>query len=261
MNDDIRDPDAPSDDVWQPIRASLREVAVPADAREGAIAAALAEFDALRAVPVAAAAAAVAAGDIVSIDARRQRRYRWLTGAAAAVVVLAVGGIVAGTIGRSSDDSTNVAIEPASAPAADAANSADAGQLEAVPKAAAETGVMTATAETLAPGGGDTIAATESTAAAAATESTPPPTIGSIDGAASPDNAPPVDSPDQLAAFAADPPATTRAAPTTACLPPGVEVLGEVVYRQQQAIVVRAPTGQISAIDRLTCAVLITVDP
>lgn len=260
MNDDIRDPDAPSDDVWQPIRASLREVAVPTDAREGAIAAALAEFDALHAVPAAAAAAAAAAvpaGDIVSLDARRQRRYRWLAGAAAAVVVLAVGGIVAGNIGRSNDDSTNVAIEPASAPAAE---SADAGQFEAAPKAAAETGVMTATAETMAPGGGDTIAVTESTAAAAA-ESTTPPTIGSIDGAASPSAAPPVESPDQLAAFAATAPATARLAPTTACLPPEVEVLGEVVYRQQQAIVVRAPTGQISAIDRLTCAVLITVDP
>ena len=257
MNDDIRDPDAPSDDVWQPIRASLREVAVPTDAREGAIAAALAEFDALHAVPVAAAAAAVPAGDIVSLDARRQRRYRWLTGAAAAVVVLAVGGIVAGNIGRSNDDSTNVAIEPASAPAAE---SADAGQFEAAPKAAAETGVMTATAETMAPGGGDTIAVTESTAAAAA-ESTTPPTIGSIDGAASPSAAPPVESPDQLVEYAATVPAASRQAPTNACLPPEVEVLGEVVYRQQQAIVVRAPTGQISAIDRLTCAVLITVDP
>jgi hypothetical protein len=40
-----------------------------------------------------------------------------------------------------------------------------------------------------------------------------------------------------------------------------VDVLGEVVYRQQQAIVVRTPTGQISAIDRLSCAVLVTVDP
>lgn len=260
MNDDIRDPDAPSDDVWQPIRASLREVAVPADAREGAIAAALAEFDALRAVPVSAAAAAVPAGDIVSLDARRQRRYRWLTGAAAAVVVLAIGGIVASNIGRSNDDSTNVAIEPASAPAAESAESADAGQFEAAPKAAAETGVMTATAETMAPGGGGTIAVTESTAAAA-TESTTSPTIGSIDGAANPTAAPPVDSPDQLAAFAAAAPTTARLAPTTACLPAGAEVLGEVVYRQQQAIVVRAPTGQISAIDRLTCAVLITVDP
>jgi hypothetical protein len=172
---------------------------------------------------------------------------------------LAVGGIVASTIGRSSDDSTNVAIEPASAPAANAADATDAGQLEAAPKAAAETGVMTATAETLAPGVGDTMAVTESTAAAA--ESTTPPTIGSIDGAASPDNAPSVDSPDQLATFAADPPATSRMAPTTACLPPGVDVLGEVVYRQQQAIVVRTPTGQISAIDRLSCAVLVTVDP
>jgi hypothetical protein len=246
--------------VWQPIRASLRDVAVPADARDSAIAAALAEFDALHALPTAAAATAPAsaAGELVSLDARRQRRYRWLTGAAAAVVVLAVGGIVAGTIGRSSDDSTNVAIEPASAPAADAADAADAGQVEAAPKNAAETGVMTATAETLAPGGGDTIAVTESTAAA---ESTTPPTIGSIDGAASPDNAPSVESPDQLAAFAADPPATSRMAPSTACLPPGVDVLGEVVYRQQQAIVVRTPTGQISAIDRLSCAVLVTVDP
>jgi hypothetical protein len=58
MTDDIRDPDAPSDAVWLPIRASLRDVAVPADAREDAIAAALAEFDALQTTPAAAAAAA-----------------------------------------------------------------------------------------------------------------------------------------------------------------------------------------------------------
>lgn len=264
MNDDIRDPDAPSDAVWLPIRASLRAVAVPVDAREDAIAAALAEFDALQAVPAAAAAATAAApvGNMVSLDERRQRRYRWLTSAAAAIVVLAGVGIVAGTIGRSSDDSTNVAGEPASATAAesaDAAGSAAAGQFESAPKAAAEPGVMTAAAETLAPSGGGGVAATESTAAAA--ESTTPPTIGSIDGAASPGNTTPVDSPDQLVEYAATVPAASRQAPTNACLPPEVEVLGEVVYRQQQAIVVRAPTGQISAIDRLTCAVLVTVDP
>jgi len=274
MNDDIRDPDAPSDAVWLPIRASLRDVAVPVDAREDAIAAALAEFDALQATPAAATAAAAAAGpaatpvsstaaQVVSLADRRQRRYRWLTGAAAAIGVMAGVGIVAGTIGRSSDDSTNVAVEPAAAPAADddPQGGAVAGGLpEAAPKAAAETGVMTATAETLAPGGVDTLAATESTAAAA-TESTPPPTIGSIDGAASPGNTTPVDSPDQLVEYAATVPATSRQSPINACLPAEVEVLGEVVYRQQQAIVVRAPTGQISAIDRLTCAVLVTVDP
>jgi hypothetical protein len=268
MTDDIRDPDAPSDAVWLPIRASLRDVAVPADAREDAIAAALAEFDALQTTPAAAAAAVAGqaaapvsstANQVVSLADRRQRRYRWLTSAAAAIVVLAGVGIVAGNIGRSSDDSTTVAVEPASATAAESAESADAGQFESAPKAAAEPGVMTATAETLAPGGVDTLAATESTAAAA--ESTTPPTIGSIDGAASPGNTTPVDSPDQLVEYAATVPAASRQAPTNACLPPEVEVLGEVVYRQQQAIVVRAPTGQISAIDRLTCAVLVTVDP
>jgi hypothetical protein len=274
MNDDIRDPDAPSDAVWLPIRASLRDVAVPVDAREDAIAAALAEFDALQATPAAAAAAVAVAGpaatpvsstatEVVSLADRRQRRYRWLPSAAAAMVVLAGVGIVAGTIGRSSNDTANVAVEPASATADDddPQGGAVAGGLpEAAPKAAAETGLMTATAETLAPGGVDTLAATESTAAAAA-ESTTPPTIGSIDGAANPGNTTPVDSPDQLVEYAATVPAASRQAPTNACLPPEVEVLGEVVYRQQQAIVVRAPTGQISAIDRLTCAVLVTVDP
>jgi hypothetical protein len=268
MNDDRRDPDAPSDAVWLPIRASMRDVAVPADAREGAIAAALAEFDALQATPAAAAVAgpaaapvSIAADQVVSLADRRQRRYRWLTGAAAAIVVLAAGGIIAGNIGRSSNDSTNVAFVPSSAPAAEAAKSADAGGLsESAPEAAAETGVLTAAAETLAPGiDSDAAAVTESTAAAAA--ATPPPTIGSIDGAASPGNTTPVDSPAQLVEFASSAPAINGQAPTNACLPPGVEVLGEVMYRQQQAIVVRAPTGQISAIDRLTCAVLVTVDP
>ena len=260
MNDDTRDPDAPSDDVWLPIRASLRDVAVPADAREGAIAAALAEFDALHAVPAAAAAtapsAAAAAGAVVSLVDRRQQRYRWLTGAAAAIVVLAVGGLVASNVGRSNDDGTNVAIEPASAEMADAAS-----QSAATQKAAPDTGVLMATAETMAPAAGGQAAATESTAAAA--ESTAPvPTIGSIDGAAEFGNAPSVETPEQLAAFAASVPESARQpTPVNACLPPDVDVLGQVVYRQQQALVVRAPTGQISAIERLSCAVLVTVGP
>lgn len=256
MNDDTRDPDAPSDDVWLPIRASLREVAVPADARERAVAAALAEFDALQAVPAAAAAAAAPTGDVVSLVDRRQRRYRWLTSAAAAIVVLAVGGLVASNVGRSTDDGTDVAVEPAAATTADAA-----AQPETAAKADPDTGVLMATAETMAPAAGNQAAATESTAAAA--ESTAPlPTIGSIDGAAEYGNAPSVESPEQLAAFAASVPTTARqTTPVSACLPPGVEVLGPVVYRQQQALVVRTPTGQLSAIDRLSCAVLVTVDP
>ena len=85
MSDDTLDPGAPSEAEWLPIRASLRDVAVPAKAREQALAAALGVFDELQATTLDTVTDA--AEPPVSLATHRARRYRWLTGAAAAVAV------------------------------------------------------------------------------------------------------------------------------------------------------------------------------
>ena len=84
MSDDAFDPDDMTDADWPSVRAALRDVVVPADAREAAIAAALGEFDELRATPAT----------VVSLASRRKRQYRMLSYAAAAVAVLFVGGVM-----------------------------------------------------------------------------------------------------------------------------------------------------------------------
>ncbi len=268
MSDDTFDPGAPSDAEWLPLRASLRDVTVPADAREQALAAALAAFDELQAAPLAAAATVEPP---VSLAAHRERRYRWLTGAAAAVAVLAVGGIVLRSLDTRSDDDSTVAVATeatASANAATQSDKASAGGATIAPEAkqaeAAETGVLTATADTLAPATAETMTGVGATSPAPVPADAPVSTIGSIDGAAEYGTAPEVDSPEALVAFAAavaDTPSPTRSAPAAACLSGDVEILGTVVYRQQQAIVVRSASGAISALDVFSCAVIVTVQP
>ncbi len=270
MSDDTLDPGAPSEAEWLPLRASLRDVAVPAEAREQALAAALAAFDELQGAPLAAAAAAPAAPP-VSLAAHRERRYRWLAGAAAAVAVLAVGGVVLRSLDTRSDDGSNVAVATeasASSNAATQSDAAPAGSDVVVPEAkqaeATATGVLTATADTLAPAPAETMTGVGVTSPVPAPANAPVSTIGSIDGAAEYGTAPTIDSPQALAAFAADltaTSATTRSIPAAACLPSDVEVLGTVVYRQQQAIVVRSADGAISALDSFSCAVIVTVQP
>lgn len=88
------------------LRAELAAVPVAADVRERAIVAALDVFDELAAVRNPDIAAAAALPDaprapVVSLLARRQRQYRWLTGVAAAGLVVVV---AAGVINRGSDD-------------------------------------------------------------------------------------------------------------------------------------------------------------
>lgn len=268
MSDDTLDPGAPSEAEWLPLRASLRDVAVPAEAREQALAAALAAFDELHATPLAGAAA-VPPAPPVSLAAHRERRYRWLAGAAAAVAVLAVGGAVLRSLDTRSDDGSDVAVATEATASANAATQSDpaaADSAAVAPEAkqaeATVTGVLTATADTLAAAPAETMTGVGANSPVPA--NAPVSTIGSIDGAADYGTAPAIDSPQALAAYAADVSATptaTRSIPAPACLPNDVEVLGTVVYRQQQAIVVRSADGAISALDSFSCAVIVTVQP
>lgn len=98
------------------LRSRLADVPVPAEARESAVAAALAAFDEIKAtgsdvepeLAAAVAATKVAAiAPVVSLHERRQRQYRWIGGAAAAAVVavLAIG--VLGNLGGESRDESS----------------------------------------------------------------------------------------------------------------------------------------------------------
>ncbi len=130
MSDDTFDPDALSEAEWSPIGRALSDVAVPAAARESAVAAALAVFDELQASGELRATDSIAAtaivddmtsgdtvsgdtvsgdtvssaskgADVVRLEDRRRRRYRMLSRVAAAVAVLFIGGVAARGLSRS----------------------------------------------------------------------------------------------------------------------------------------------------------------
>jgi hypothetical protein len=258
MSDEILDPDAPSDAEWLPVRAAMRDVAVPAEAREFAISAALAAFDELHGeVPVAAAAAAAVAADrpadVVSLQTRMGSRWtRWVGSAAAAVAVLAVGGVVINGMGGSSND--QVSIEPTAA--VESAFATDTAKM-------AEVTAENATEMAPVPG----------TAAPLEGPNTSP-TIGSIESGAEADTTIPqvvvamapteeVASTDELTEYAT----RTAAAPPMANLPDstcsltGSEIIGVVTFQGVTAIVVRNADSSYSAIGADTCTVLATVTP
>lgn len=265
MSDEILDPDALSDAEWLPVRATLRDIAVPAEARESAIGAALAAFDEIHGtmhveVPAAAAAAAslpgVAddrGGNVVSLQTRMGSRWtRWVGSAAAAVAVLAVGGVVINGLGRSSNDQVSIDATTAveSALSTDTAKMSDAAGMNATDMEPTSGGVES---------GGSPV---------------PESTISSIDGGAIAETVPAqvvtamapteaVADPDGLADYAtrtaAAPP--MAALPDSACRPDGAETIGVITFQGATAIVVRNPDSSYSAISADTCAVLATVTP
>lgn len=257
MSDEILDPDAPSDAEWLPVRAAMRDVAVPAEAREMAISAALAAFDELHGEVLVAAAAAVPASgqpaDVVSLQTRVGSRWtRWVGSAAAAVAVLAVGGVIINGFGRSSND--QVSIEPTTA--VESAFSTDAAKM-------AEAATENATAVAPMAGTTDELGGTSA-----------PPTIGSIGSGAEADTTMPnvvvamapteeIASTDELTEYATRTAAAPPMAdlPDSACNPPGSEIIGVVTFQGVTAIVVRNADSSYSAIGADTCAVLATVTP
>jgi hypothetical protein len=150
------------------VRSALSDVApVDGSAKDDALAAALAEFDALHVAATAAAPVAT----VTSLQSRR-RAYRALTGVAAAVAILAIG-VAAINGGRGSDEKNSAAVRVESAPAGTiAASAAEA------PKAAAATG---AAAGTAAPSAAETVAASQADNATAGATLAAPPSVDTTD--------------------------------------------------------------------------------
>lgn len=214
------------------VRAALADVEpASADARERAVSVALAEFDRLH----APATVATGGGTVVRLGGWSTWRWRVLSGAAAAAVVALVGMVVLSG-GRSTDDLSTTEVSD------DAARTLDAPLMTAVPEAAGDE---------------------------------PRPTIGGIFGPA--EAVLVISTPDELLAYAsierdvtpppkgADSTPDTGAATTRAdlpCVTEGTVGLGEVVYLETPAVVVRdLATGAVRALDTGTCAVLVEVEP
>lgn len=267
-------------------RTALADVAVPAGARENALAAAMSVFDRLQderlgdgggadaTIGTIATAPAPAPGNVIRFE-RRRRTYRLLTGAAAAVGVLFVGALVVGglgSMGGSDEESTAIAPEAAAnSPQPDAARVTDdpatpmMESAEAAPMGdaggAGEPG--DAAFSTASPAAIESAAASEITEAPAATEApAPEDSVSSIAGPA--DLVVAITTPQALLDYAnTQQPVLPLPGLALPCVDEGDEAVGQVSYQGTPAVVVRDPgTGEVSALDLAGgCAVLATVTP
>lgn len=231
-------------------RAALRQVEVPSDARERAVAAALAAFaaplDPAGNDPLAAAAASSATSTVVQFE-RRRRQHRLL--GAAAVAVLLVGAAAFANLGGSDDDvaSSGTASAPKIEGATDSSDAEGEATRMADPALSDSAGAVE-------------MALPAATAAPAATET--PATIGSI-GAPVDQLAEQLESESELLAYAADrEPLPGAPEGGISCAGADAAVLGEVVYVGRSAVVVRDPaSGVVTAFDSATCEVIASVVP
>jgi trimeric autotransporter adhesin len=235
-------------DSFTRVRAALSQTDPLVTAtKDAAIAAALAEFDALRSTTPAAAAPAATA-IVTSLQSRRARTYRVLTGVAAAAII----GVVA-IAALNSSGSGDDALSSAAATAAPT-------ELPELKSAA------------------DTASAPAATGAAASDAA------GSAEATA--DTLPVIDTPEALTQYAArvEIAATTAAAPAepfpssttvaaagtapvadngssaVSCPTSDQFVLGAIFYQGTPALVVRdSATGALRAIDDTNCRVLVEV--
>lgn len=232
------------------VQAALGEIgAAPGSAKNAALAAALAEFDALR----VAASPAAATATVTSLQSRR-RTYRALTGVAAAVAILAIGiAAINGARGRNDSASTAVRLDSA---AADTTSQAAAGAPAL--KVATDSGAPAGTA-----------ASSAAATVAAATASGDATAIAAA--------APPVDTNAALVAYAAGVEGLTSPAPQSptttvqpdgafgslpvSCLTANLVVLGgPITVNGTPAFAVRnTSTGVLQAIAPADCAVLLDV--
>lgn len=239
--------------TYRTIRTSMRAVAPPsAQARDAALAAALATFDGLGVEDVVAATApertGVAAGapvapprpNVVSIE--RRRRWNQVLVAAAAVAIVGVAGVaLAGMFSGSDQDSASTG----SVLAADA-NTESAGSSK-VGVAGVEDGTVAAiTSDPAAPPSSDI-------------STQPTETIGSIDGGASP-----VPEYTEPAALRSLPEPTSRVAPTfefECPLESTQELVLEITWRGTPALVVRDTVTRLITVLDAQCTTLVTVQP
>lgn len=241
------------------LRTELVAVHVPPDARTTGVAAALAVFDELQ---ESAADTGAPPAQVISLDERRRRQYRWLTGAAAAVAVLVVGTAVLNSGGE--DKKTSGSLDAATAQNSQSQKSRTPTQ--PVPQAGAPTSGTTA----LATAGSAPIAASTpiagginspavvtawalapsfTTAAEIASYAANPgfgqPAAGSVESGVS-----------TVAGSAAD----DRAAYNTNCLANVTTPFAAVVFQGQQVLVVRDTTSkQLNVIDPVTCRIVTTI--
>ena len=222
------------------VRAVLSDVSPAADdTKAAALAAALAEFDALRA-PATRTATPVAAATVISLHSRRLRVYRAAMGvAAAAVVVVAIAAL--GSNGEDAKSSSGTQPPVAAA--------------EALPqlKVAADTAAPAATAAAAGDGSPQSSEATlpaidspaelQQFAASAAS--------GDLAAATSPAPA------GTAAPAVAEAPASGGTFSQLACINSDQVVLGDISYQGTPAYAVRnIATGALQALDAIDCRVL-----
>ncbi len=227
------------------VRAALSDVEPVADStKASALAAALAEFDALRA-PASRTATPTAAATVISLQSRRLRAYRVVMGvAAAAVVVVAIAAL--GSAGGNDAKSSSSATQPPSAAA------------EALPqlKVAADTAAPAATAAAAA-GGNAFPQSSEATLPAIDTREELQQFAASVESgdiaATSPAPAPA----GTAAPAAVESPADGGTFAQLACINSDQTVLGDISYQGTPAYAVRNTTsGALQALDATDCHVL-----
>jgi hypothetical protein len=239
------------------IRAQLNDVAVPAGAREAALVAALGVFDETH--PNASSALLA---NVVSLDKRRLRQQRWLTGAAAAAVIAVVAVGIISTSGSDSKSSTQnlsagaessqtklPAAADIGAATADSAAAADSSGAGAGPQINAVTGPAVVTPWALAPN----LATTAELAAFAAS-----PSFGSAPAPSQPIPAG-SDTSNDTAKSAAT--IAYAAQFNTPCLAGVTTAFAAVVFQGQQVLAIRDDVAKtLRVINPTTCAVVTTVN-
>ena len=221
------------------VRAALSDVEPVADStKASALAAALAEFDALR-----APASRTATPTVISLQSRRLRAYRVVMGvAAAAVVVVAIAAL--GSAGGNDAKSSSSATQPPTAAA------------EALPqlKVAADTAAPAATAAAAA-GGNAFPQSSEATLPAIDTREELQQFAASVESG---DIAATSPAPAGTAAPAAvEAPADGGTFAQLACINSDQTVLGDISYQGTPAYAVRNTTsGALQALDATDCHVL-----
>ena len=239
------------------IRTQLNAITVPAGVREAALSAALAVFDGAHPVALGAPLATV-----VSLDKRRLRQQRWLSGAAAAAIIAVVAiGVVqtSGSDSKSSSKNLSVGAEssqtklPAAADigaaTAGSTATADSSNAGAGPQINAVTGPAVVTPWALAPN----FATTAELAAFAVSPSF--------------DRAPGSSQPGPSGSDTSND--TARSAATTAysaqfntpCLAGVTSAFAAVVFQGQQVLAIRDDVAKtLRVINPMTCAVVTTLN-
>jgi hypothetical protein len=248
------------------VRAALGEVdPVVASTKTAAIAAALAEFDAIHAIPESPMTPALApegthvaaaATNVVSLQSRRMRAYRVLAGVAAAAVVGVVAVAALNTNGGSDREVSSSATEIQAATPSELPSTKAAGAIEAATEATeAPAATMAAAAED------DSGVAADSAAAAVPVIETKQELQEFAAGVESSRTS--TESSQPLSAEA--PPQYGSPSPggyaPPSCLSSDQVVLGPILFQGADAVAVRdTATGALQAVDAVDCHVLIAVE-